>query len=41
MALHATTLGFDHPRDGRRLEFESPPPRDFEQIVAALRRMDD
>jgi 23S rRNA pseudouridine1911/1915/1917 synthase len=41
MALHATTLGFDHPRDGRRLKFESPPPRDFEQIVAALRQVDE
>jgi 23S rRNA pseudouridine1911/1915/1917 synthase len=41
MALHATTLGFDQPRDGRRLQFESPPPRDFEQIVAALRRMEE
>jgi 23S rRNA pseudouridine1911/1915/1917 synthase len=37
MALHATTLGFDHPRDGRRLKFESLPPADLRAIVASLR----
>ena len=38
LALHAATLGFDHPSDGRRLSFESRPPRDFEELVAQLRR---
>jgi 23S rRNA pseudouridine1911/1915/1917 synthase len=27
--LHAWKLGFDHPRDGRRLIFEAPLPEDF------------
>ena len=36
-ALHAATLGFDQPRSGRRLVFESPPPPDFQALVAALR----
>ncbi|HET6326173.1 MAG TPA: RluA family pseudouridine synthase [Planctomycetaceae bacterium] len=37
LALHATTLGFDHPTAQRRLSFESRPPRDFDALVAALR----
>jgi 23S rRNA pseudouridine1911/1915/1917 synthase len=36
-ALHAALLSFDHPRTGKRREFESPPPADFQQLVAALR----
>jgi 23S rRNA pseudouridine1911/1915/1917 synthase len=36
-ALHAAQLAFDHPRSGRRREFESPLPADFQQLVAALR----
>ncbi|MDP9122815.1 MAG: pseudouridine synthase, partial [Acidobacteriota bacterium] len=27
--LHAQVLGFVHPRDGRNLRFEDPPPEDF------------
>jgi 23S rRNA pseudouridine1911/1915/1917 synthase len=38
LALHAATLGFDHPSDGRRLRFDSPPPGDFQEVVAALER---
>lgn len=38
LALHAATLGFDHPADGRRLRFEAPPPKDFETVVATLRQ---
>jgi 23S rRNA pseudouridine1911/1915/1917 synthase len=38
LALHAATLGFDHPSDGRRLSFESRLPRDFEELVGQLRR---
>ncbi|MET0153895.1 MAG: RluA family pseudouridine synthase [Candidatus Binatia bacterium] len=34
--LHAARLGFDHPRDSRRVIVESPPPADF---VRALRRL--
>jgi len=29
LALHAAVLGFDHPRTGARLRFESAPPRAF------------
>ena len=36
-ALHAAELAFDHPRTGRRREFVSPLPADFQQLVAALR----
>ena len=36
-ALHAARLGFDHPRTGERLVFESPLPADLESIVARLR----
>lgn len=36
-ALHAATLGFDHPRSGKRMTLEAPVPPDFEQLLAALR----
>lgn len=36
--LHAAMLGFTHPRSGRRLRFEEPPPADFEAALAELRR---
>ena len=36
-ALHAAKLGFDHPRTGKRVSFNSPVPRDFEALLAALR----
>jgi 23S rRNA pseudouridine1911/1915/1917 synthase len=35
-ALHARTLGFDHPRLGERLRFEAPLPDDLEQLIASL-----
>ncbi len=35
--LHAASLGFDHPATGERVEFESPPPADFEAVVRRLR----
>ena len=38
-ALHAKTLGFHHPQDGRWLEFESAPPADMQEVLAALRAM--
>jgi 23S rRNA pseudouridine1911/1915/1917 synthase len=38
LALHAATLGFDHPSAGRRLSFESRPPRDFQALVERLRQ---
>jgi 23S rRNA pseudouridine1911/1915/1917 synthase len=37
-ALHARKLGFDHPVDGRFLEFESEPPAEFLALVERLRR---
>ena len=37
-ALHAWKLGFDHPADGRPLEFEVPPPADFRALLERLRR---
>jgi 23S rRNA pseudouridine1911/1915/1917 synthase len=36
-ALHAATLGFEHPRSGKRLTLESPVPADFAQLLGALR----
>lgn len=36
-ALHATSLGFDHPVTGQPLRFESPAPDDFATLLAALR----
>ena len=35
--LHATLLGFEHPRDGRPKRFEAPPPSDFLALLARLR----
>jgi 23S rRNA pseudouridine1911/1915/1917 synthase len=34
LALHAAVLGFDHPRTGERLRFESPLPGEFEAFLA-------
>ncbi|HME39948.1 MAG TPA: 23S rRNA pseudouridine(1911/1915/1917) synthase RluD [Steroidobacteraceae bacterium] len=36
-ALHAATLGFDHPRTGKPLTLHSPVPADFAQLLGALR----
>ncbi len=36
-ALHAANLAFDHPRTGRRREFSSPVPADFQALTDALR----
>jgi 23S rRNA pseudouridine1911/1915/1917 synthase len=35
-ALHAATLGFDHPVTGERLRFEAPLPADMQALLAAL-----
>jgi 23S rRNA pseudouridine1911/1915/1917 synthase len=35
-ALHARLLGFQHPADGRYLEFASEPPEDFKELLALL-----
>ena len=36
-ALHAASLGFDHPVTGEKLEFTSPLPADMAGLIAALR----
>ena len=36
-ALHAYYLSFDHPRTGRRMEFEAPVPHDMANIIDWLR----
>ena len=36
-ALHAATLGFDHPRTLKRLTLQCPVPADFEQLLLVLR----
>jgi 23S rRNA pseudouridine1911/1915/1917 synthase len=36
-ALHARVLGFVHPRTGKPMRFEAPPPSDFADALARLR----
>ena len=36
-ALHAATLGFDHPGSGERLSLQSPVPADYAALLAVLR----
>ncbi|HEY1300288.1 MAG TPA: RluA family pseudouridine synthase, partial [Stellaceae bacterium] len=38
-ALHAKRLGFSHPVDGRRLEFDSPLPAELHALFTALERL--
>lgn len=37
LMLHATELGFEHPRTGKEVRFTEPPPEDFLTIVEKLR----
>jgi 23S rRNA pseudouridine1911/1915/1917 synthase len=37
LALHATSLAFEHPATGQRLEWESPLPEDLRAVVGRLR----
>ena len=39
--LHAATLGFRHPADGRPMHFSSPPPDDFDRLLQSLRDQRD
>ena len=39
-ALHARTLGFRHPRDGRFVRFEAPLPADFQAALDRLREVE-
>lgn len=36
--LHASVLGFVHPKTGKSLRFEDPPPADFAAVLERLRR---
>jgi 23S rRNA pseudouridine1911/1915/1917 synthase len=36
-ALHAATLGFEHPRTGKQLTLQAPVPPDFAQLLAVMR----
>lgn len=36
-ALHARTLGFEHPETGEEVFFETQPPEDFEELLTMLR----
>jgi len=38
VALHAASLAFRHPRDGRPLRFDAPLPAEFEGLLRALER---
>ncbi|MCU4178410.1 RluA family pseudouridine synthase [Bosea sp. BH3] len=38
-ALHAAVLGFEHPRTGEEMLFESEPPQDFADLQATLARL--
>ncbi len=40
VALHAATLTFQHPADGRPMAFSAPLPDDLRRTLAALREMD-
>jgi 23S rRNA pseudouridine1911/1915/1917 synthase len=37
-ALHAAVLGFEHPRTGKALRFESPIPSDMKELLQAITR---
>ena len=36
-ALHAATLGFEHPISKKRVTFSAPLPEDFEQVLEKWR----
>jgi 23S rRNA pseudouridine1911/1915/1917 synthase len=38
VALHAATLGFEHPATGKRIRWESPLPKDLASLVKRLRK---
>jgi 23S rRNA pseudouridine1911/1915/1917 synthase len=39
-ALHAYTLGFDHPHTGEPLQFAAPPPPDMQFVLERLRQVE-
>jgi 23S rRNA pseudouridine1911/1915/1917 synthase len=40
LALHARSLGFNHPRSGRWREFEAPRPAGLDRLLGSLRTVD-
>ena len=40
-ALHAATLGFVHPKTNEWLSFSSAPPKDMENLLSSLERLDE
>jgi 23S rRNA pseudouridine1911/1915/1917 synthase len=38
VALHAATLGFDHPATGKRMTWASPLPKDMRRLIDRLRK---
>ena len=38
-ALHARTLGFEHPATGEAMRFEAPPPEPLARLIGAITRM--
>ena len=39
--LHSTRLSFTHPRDGRRVDFDSPLPPDLEAVIDEIQERED
>jgi 23S rRNA pseudouridine1911/1915/1917 synthase len=37
-ALHAASLGLEHPKTGKRMSWTAPMPRDFKQLLSRLRK---
>ena len=40
-ALHAKTLGFEHPATGERMFFESELPRDFASVLEKWQKVNE
>ncbi|MBF0445529.1 MAG: RluA family pseudouridine synthase [Magnetococcales bacterium] len=40
-ALHAATLGFQHPKSGKMLSFQADPPTDFQNLWAKIKNIAD
>jgi 23S rRNA pseudouridine1911/1915/1917 synthase len=38
LALHAASLGFQHPITGKAMSFESPLPKDLSKFLERIRR---
>jgi 23S rRNA pseudouridine1911/1915/1917 synthase len=40
VALHATSLGFRHPRTGRKMQWTSPAPKDMAGVIQRIRKLE-